>query len=151
MYRSLAILATTLMGLTSGAMLFIEVVLLAFWQGMAPSEFRAWFARHSGRIRALMAPLGAGSAAAGIGTAAAEAVTGDGPAPSTVVMAGAAVGVVAITLAINEPANEKFVEPDFDDAETVELLARWARWHHIRVVLGLLGTVAAGFTLGKRQ
>lgn len=145
------ILTTTLTGLTAGAMLFIELVLLDFWRAMAPSEFRAWFAQHSGRIRALMAPLGAGSAAVGIGTAAVEGVTGDGPAPSTVVAAGAAVGVVAITMAVNEPANEKLVQPEFDDAETVELLGRWARWHHIRVALGLLGTVAAGFTSAKHQ
>jgi uncharacterized membrane protein len=51
--------------------------------------------------------------------------------------------VVAITLGVNEPANAKFEQEDFDDAETTELLQQWSRWHDIRVILGLVATAAA--------
>jgi hypothetical protein len=148
-HRSLAVLTTTLTGLLAGAMLFIELVLLPFWQGARPSEFREWFARHSGRIRGLMAPLGAGSAAAAAATAAAEAGSRGGLAASTVVAATSATGVVAITVAVNEPANEKLARPDLDDVETSQLLERWARWHDVRVGLGLVGALAAAVTLAR--
>jgi hypothetical protein len=54
--------------------------------------------------------------------------------------------VVAITVGINEPANAKFAQLDFDDAQTSELLRRWARWHDARVALGLVATAAALWT-----
>jgi hypothetical protein len=45
-------------GLLAGAMLFIAVALMPFWQQLPPAEFRAWFAAHSGRIAELMFSLG---------------------------------------------------------------------------------------------
>jgi hypothetical protein len=132
-------------GMLAGAMLLIKLVLVPFWQGVPPREFRTWFGRHSRRIRALMVPLGA----AGIGTAVvntAVEATADGAPGSAVVAAGASAGVVAVTMLVNEPANEKFEQIDFDDAETTALLERWARWHDLRVVLGFLATAAAAKT-----
>ncbi len=49
--RPVAVLSTTLAGLLAGGMLFIEVVLLPFWRGMPPADFRRWFAAHADRIR----------------------------------------------------------------------------------------------------
>jgi hypothetical protein len=57
--------------------------------------------------------------------------------------AATAVGVVAITVSVNEPANARFVENGITDDETVALLSRWARWHDVRVALGLIGALAA--------
>jgi zinc transporter ZupT len=143
----LAILSAALTGLLAGAMVFIEAVLVPFWRGSPPGEFREWFAVHSPRIRALMVPLGAGAAAAAAATAAAEAVSGGGARATSATAAGAAVSVVAITVTVNEPANEKFAQLDFGDAETETLLRRWARWHDARVALGLVAAGAAALTL----
>jgi hypothetical protein len=132
-------------GMLAGAMLLIKLVLVPFWQGVPPREFRTWFGRHSRRIRALMVPLGAAGVGTAIVTTAVEATT-DGAPGSAVVAAGASAGVVAVTMRVNEPANEKLEQIDFDDAETTALLERWARWHDLRVGLGLLATVAAAKT-----
>ena len=50
----------------------------------------------------------------------------------------------AITLAVNEPANQRFAAPGaLGDAETQALLARWVAWHWVRVALGVGGFLAA--------
>jgi hypothetical protein len=148
--RALSTLAAVSGGMSAGAMLLIRIVLLPFWRGLPPAEFRRWFASHSGRIRGLMVPLGATAAASAIATAATEAATEHTPPTTSAIAAASAVGVVAVTLTVNEPANEKFVQSDFDDEETMRLLGRWARWHDLRVALGLLGAIAAVRTAVNR-
>ena len=69
--RPLALVSAVLAGVLTGGMVLIEVVLVPFWRASSPAEFRAWFAAHSGRIRALLVPLGA---ATGIACTASPAV-----------------------------------------------------------------------------
>jgi hypothetical protein len=144
------LLAALSLGLLSGGMLFIRLVLVPFWQDSPPGEFRAWFAVHSHRIRRLMVPLGAAS----LVTTGAAALTGGGRGSADRgprrAAAGAALAVVAITAAVNEPANRQLAQEDASDAETEALLRRWARWHDARVVLGLVGTAAAVVTLARQ-
>jgi hypothetical protein len=130
--------------MSAGAMLLIRLVLLPFWRELPPREFRAWFAAHSGRIRGLMVPLGAAAAGSAIATTATELVTEREPNPMSLIAAGSAAGVVAVTLVVNEPANEKFAQLNFDNEETTRLLSRWGRWHDLRVALGILAAIAAG-------
>jgi hypothetical protein len=134
----------------AGAMLLIKVVFVPFWRGVPPREFRIWFGHHSGRIRGVMGPLGAAGLGLATATTASEAADAGVPV-SAAVAAAASAGVVAITLGVNEPANAKFEQEDFGDAETSELLERWARWHDARVVLGLLATGAALKTAARRS
>jgi hypothetical protein len=55
-----------------------------------------------------------------------------------------ALGVVLVTLAINEPANRLFAEPGaLNDADTSTLLVRWIVWHWIRLLLGIGAFYAA--------
>jgi hypothetical protein len=141
--------SAVLNGLLAGAMLFLRVVLLPFWRGLAPAEFRAWFARHSGRIRALMVPLGVGAAGSSVAATAARAANGV-DARANAAAAASSVAVVAVTVTVNEPMNREFVREDFGDEETTTLLARWSRWHDVRVALGLLAAVAAALGAARR-
>ena len=134
--------AAGVIGMLAGAMLLIKVVFVPFWRGAPPREFRIWFGKHSGRIRSVMGPLGAAGLGLAAATTTAELVSDGSPRSAAVAAAGSA-GVVAITLGVNEPANAKFEQEDFDDAETTELLQQWSRWHDIRVILGLVATAAA--------
>ena len=63
--------------------------------------------------------------------------------------AAATASVIAITAAVNEPANHRFVSGKLTGPETTELLNEWARWHHVRVVLGLVATCAATVALAQ--
>jgi hypothetical protein len=137
-------------GMSAGAMLFIRLVLVPFWRGAPPQDFRNWFGAHSARIRELMVPLGI----AATGTSTASVIAGlMGRQPgktNSAIAAACGIGVVGITVTVNEPANEKFVQPDLDDRETAALLSKWARWHDLRVVLGTVGALAAARALASR-
>jgi hypothetical protein len=147
--RPLAVLTAVLVGLLAGAMVLIEVVLVPFRRGLRPAELRACFAAHSGRVRSLMVPLGAGAAATT--SAVAHRVEGTDGGTASLAAAGAMVAVVAITVVVNEPANRRFVAGNITGAETEALLACWARWHDRRVALGLSATVAAALALACRD
>jgi multisubunit Na+/H+ antiporter MnhB subunit len=69
--------------------------------------------------------------------------------PAALVAAAATASVLAITAAVNEPANHRFVSGSLTGPETTELLNEWARWHHVRVVLGLVATGAATVALAQ--
>ena len=140
--RAASIASALLLGLPTGAMLLIALALVPFWQSLPPAGFRAWFAANSYRIGRLMIPLGAGAAAAsGI---AALAGRGHPTRGAHLRAAACALAIAAITLAVNEPANERFAAPvALTDAETSALLARWVAWHRVRVALGLVGFLAA--------
>jgi Domain of unknown function (DUF1772) len=149
--RALAVVTAVLVGLLAGGMVLIEVVLVPFWRAAPAAAFREWFAAHSGRLRALMAPLGAGAGVVAAASALAHVAEENKGAPASVAAAGATAGVVGITVAVNEPANRRLTSDGLTDGETAELLGRWARWHHARVVLGLAATVAAVLTLAQRD
>ena len=149
--RVLAVASAVLVGLLAGAMVLIKVVLVPFWRGAPPAAFRDWFTAHSGRIRALMVPLGTGAGIVAAASAVAHVAQGSRAARASVAAAGATAGVVGITVAVNEPANERFTAGALTDSETAQLLGRWARWHDARVILGLAATLAAVLALAQRE
>lgn len=148
--RPLRITSAAAIGMLAGAMALIKVVLVPFWRDAPPREFRSWFATYSGRIRGIMGPLGMAGLGTALATTAVEARTGGVPLPAAAAAAASA-AVVGITVTVNEPANAMFVEPDFDDEQTTELLGRWARWHDARVSLGLAATAAAAIVATARR
>jgi hypothetical protein len=130
--------ACCLLGGLISAMTLIRVVLVPWWQGLSPSEFRAWFRSNGKRIGAVMIPLGVSSAVAVTGACVLDRQRGSKFA------AIATVGVVGITVAVNEPLNERFWSDEpMTDRETTEALERWVRWHDVRVALGLVAVAAA--------
>jgi len=149
--RPLALLSAVLVGLLAGGMVLIEVVLLPFWRSVPPAEFRRWFMANAPRIRALMVPLGAGAAMVSVASALTEALLSRSRSPASLAAAAATVGVVGVTITVNEPANRRFTGGSLTDAETTDLLGTWARWHHFRVVLGVVATVAAASALTGRR
>jgi uncharacterized membrane protein len=124
-------------------MLLIRVVLLPFWQRLSPDAFREWFRSNSGRIAAVMFPLGGGAT---LSAGAAAVVSRDVPRAqrrSLWLAAACAVGVTVVTLLVNEPANEQFNGHELSVEETPAVLARWRRWHNVRVVLGAAAAAGA--------
>ncbi len=149
--RPLPLLSAVLVGLLAGGMVLIEVVLLPFWRSVPPAEFRRWFTANAPRIRTLMVPLGAASAVVSVASAVTDARPARRRGAASLTAAAATVGVVAVTVTVSEPANHRFTGGSLTDAETTELLGRWARWHHLRVVLGVVATVAAASAIGQRR
>jgi hypothetical protein len=119
-------------------MTLIRVVLVPFWRGMPPDDFRTWFRQHGRRVGAVMIPLGITATAATMAAAVLE------PDRSSKASAAATATIVAITVAVNEPANERFWSDEpMPGEETTRLLRRWTRWHDARVALGLFAAIFA--------
>ena len=57
--------------------------------------------------------------------------------------AGCSIGVTAVTLCVNEPANEQFNSHEFALEDTPALLERWRRWHSARTLLGIAAAVTS--------
>jgi len=140
----LARLAAFLLGLVAGAMLLTAVGVAPFWQTLPPLAFRGWFALHAWRIGRLMRPLGAAAVlVAGVAWIGARR-SSDGRSIWRGITARAALGVLLVTLVVNEPANELFARPGaLTDAATTALLVGWVRWHWVRVGLGVVAFYAA--------
>jgi hypothetical protein len=114
-----------------------------FWQRLPPDAFRGWFRDNSGRIGAVMFPLGA---AATLSATAAAVVSRDLPRARRRPLwlaAACTIGVTVVTMVVNEPANARFNGHDLRVEETSALLARWRRWHTIRVLLGAVAALSA--------
>ncbi len=142
MARPLAQISALLLGLLSGAMLLIAVSFVPFWRGLAPAEFRNWFSANSSSIGTLMFPLGTSSAIASV--AAWMFAQGKASGRWRLLAMLGALGVVLITLFINEPANRLFAEPGvLNDTDTTALLSRWIAWHWTRLLLGIGAFYAA--------
>ena len=134
-------MTAVLIGLLAGAMLLIAVAVVPFWRSLPPAEFRRWFFAHSRRIGRMMIPLGGSTALLSI---AALVASGSGARYWSIGAALAAIAIGAITLLVNEPANERFAATnDLTDTETVALLQRWVTFHWIRVALGIAGLACA--------
>jgi hypothetical protein len=137
-------LSCLLLGILAGAMLFIGDVLVPFWMAIPPETFVAWFTDNAPRIRALMVPLGA---IAGLASVSAVMLGRYDPTPRRAWQGAAgisAVLVVALTVLVLEPMNERFVTvPSLPAEEVRALLARWRRWHLLRAGFGLSGFYCA--------
>jgi hypothetical protein len=132
-------------------MVLIEVVLVPFWRGTSPAEFRRWFSAHSARIRSVMGPLGASAGVLTAAAAVAQLAEGRRGGRAAWTAAAATAGVVAITLAVNEPINHRFTGGTLTDDETDRLLRRWHGWHRVRVALGVLATLTATVAVPPRS
>ena len=150
MREAAARLACLLLGLLTGAMLFVGDVLVPFWSSMSPGDFVAWFAVNAPRIRALMVPLGATAGLASVSAV----MLGHVDPPARRVWQGAAgiaaVVVVALTVLVLEPMNARLLAaPALAPDEVVALLGDWRRWHLLRAGFGLAGFYCAVRAVGS--
>jgi hypothetical protein len=142
--RLLLQLSTLMLGLLAGAMLFILMILVPYWSSLEPATFRAWFATNYNRLFNLFVPLGFGATLIAIGAAASGWRRQMRKLRWLILAAASAVATVLITLAVNEPANLRFIAPGgLSDSETTVLLQHWIFWHSIRVALGIAAFFAS--------
>jgi anthrone oxygenase-like protein len=140
---ALIILACLVLGLLAGGMLVIGVALVSFWKSLSPAEFQAWFAAYAHLIGRLMIPLGSASVAS---TLAALVAARSGPLTRRrwlLVATLSAIGVMVTYPIFFASANALFERGGLSDPDVRSLLDRWATWHWVRTVLGIVGFGAA--------
>lgn len=135
-------LSVFLFGLLAGALLFIAFAIIPFWEGLAPTEFRSWFAANPFRVGSLMLPLEGAAILAAL--TAWIANRGSTQRSWLAIAALAALGVGLVGVVISDPANRLFPGAHaLSDADTTTLLQHWVRWHWVRLGLAVCGFVAA--------
>ena len=129
--------ALTLLGLLAGAMLVIGVVLVGYWQSLDPALFLDWFAAHADRVGAVMIPLGVAATLATVASASVTWRAGRSARAWSLASAAMATLVVIVYLAVHAPRNAAFAAHATPPERVAGELATWARWHWVRVLLGL--------------
>jgi MFS family permease len=140
---ALIILACLVLGLLAGGMLVIGVALVSFWKSLSPAEFQAWFAAYAHLIGRLMIPLGSASVAV---TLAALVAARSRPVTRRrwlLIATLSAIGVMVTYPIFFATANALFERGGLSDPDVRSLLDRWATWHWVRTVLGIVGFGAA--------
>jgi Anthrone oxygenase len=129
--------ALLLLGLFAGAMLVIGVSFVGYWQSLEPSTFLHWFAANADRIGGLMLPLGAAATLAALGSAAVTWSSGSRAGWWSAASAGLAVSILVVYFVVHAPRNAAFTSGAMPPERVAGELAVWARWHWVRVLLGV--------------
>ena len=129
--------ALLLLGLFAGAMLVIGVSFVGYWQSLEPSTFLDWFAANADRIGGLMLPLGAAATLAALGSAAVTWPSGGRAGRWSAASAGLAVSILVVYFVVHAPRNAAFTSGAMPPERVAGELAVWARWHWVRVLLGV--------------
>ena len=136
----------------AGVMLFIGLMLGAYWQSLPPAAFLDWFSTNSHLI-ARTIPLVAMPALLGV----VLSLRLDWQEPTRRrLWAGALaalLGIAIITFAYHLPMNARFDARAVPLDQVTDLLDQWLAWHALRVALGLvaaaLGVIAASSPAGR--
>ena len=129
--------ALLLLGLFAGAMLVIGVSFVGYWQSLEPSTFLNWFATNADRIGGLMLPLGAAATLAALGSAAVTWSSGGRTRRWSAASAVLAVSILVVYFVVHAPRNAAFTSGRMPPERVAGELAVWARWHWVRVLLGV--------------
>jgi hypothetical protein len=112
-------------------------VLVGYWHSLELRTFLSWFATNAGRIGGLMLPLGAAATLAALGSAAVTWPSGGRAWRWSAASAVLAVSILMVYFVVHAPRNAAFASAGLPPERVAGELAAWARWHWVRVVLGV--------------
>jgi hypothetical protein len=147
----LALLAVAALGISAGAMLAEELVLVPYWRAIPPDEFLRWFAANEPLLVAFYGPLEI--VAAVLTIAAAVHAAWRRAAGKGLLILAAALSVVVLLLYplyfqdVNASFTAGTIAPDAVAAE----LARWSAWQWLRVTIGVAAFVSALLAVRRRD
>jgi hypothetical protein len=145
--RILNLLSIVALSLFSGAFLFIALVVVKFWQAVAPDVFLNWMGDHFFRFPTLMVPLNIISLILTI--AALGAGWKSNPA-SRLALGLSAISIFICTLTFPiyfAGANAEFLSRSIALPQIATAIDTWALWHWLRTGLAVLALIFASFGL----
>lgn len=143
--------ALILLGLFAGAMLVIGFAFVGYWQSLDPDAFLDWFAAHAHRIGGVMIPLGVAATLTAVASAAVTWPAGRAARIWSLAAAALAVLVLIVYFEAHAPRNAAFVAHAMPRESVAGELAAWARWHWVRVLLGLAAFWAQLFAIRSQS
>ncbi|HRE17994.1 MAG TPA: DUF1772 domain-containing protein [Rhodocyclaceae bacterium] len=131
-------LAAAGLALFIGGLFTEAMVLVPMWRSLQPQEFFALHAAHAHRLYAFFAPLTASATLLAVVAAVTSVVTHQ-PQSLASVVAGLLSLVILSTYGLYfRRANASFAEARIAHDALPAELARWARWHWFRTIIGLI-------------
>lgn len=130
-------------GLLVGSWLLEALVLVPFWRTMKAEDFLALYADLGVWIYRYFAPLTIITTVLGLSATVAPFVRGDAPGMYQLI----SMAMILITLGMFAVYFKKsianFKAGIVGDGGVAEDLRRWARWHSVRVAVGMIGFVSS--------
>jgi hypothetical protein len=149
--RIFNLLSVISLSLFSGAFLFIALVVVKFWQAVAPDVFLSWMSDHFFRFPLLMVPLNMVALLLTI----ASFGTGWKSRPSSRIPLGLSV-ICIFACTLTYPiyfagANAEFLNRSIELSQVSSALNTWSNWHWLRTILAIaaLGFASWGLLQGS--
>jgi hypothetical protein len=142
----LVVLAVAGLGLMSGAVLAEAMVLVPYWRSLPAASFLAWYRQYGALLFGFYAPLELAALVLVVVAASASWLAG-GAGTRLLVLASMLSLLVLLSFPLYfQRVNASFAAATIPPDEVPAELARWARWHWVRVALGtgaFLASIAA--------
>ena len=142
----LVFLAIAALGLTAGAVLAEAMVLVPYWRSLPAAAFLALYRQYGELLFRFYAPLEMVAFVLVVAAASASWL-GGGAGTGFLVVAGTLSFLVPLSFPVYfQPVNASFAAATIAPDDVPDELARWARWHWMRVGLGtgsFLASIAA--------
>ncbi len=146
--RGLAFIAALALGISAGASLAEQTLLVPFWQSLSPIEFLEWYQNNKARLVAFYSPLQIWSAVLALVACVVSFVAGAPGKQKMLLLAATlfAILVLATFFAFFKDANAALAAGVMEPAELREALEVWGGWQWGRIVLGTIafGCAVAG-------
>lgn len=131
-------MAAAILGLLAGALLAEDRLLVPYWRTLSADTFYALHPTYGPLLYRFFAPLTMAAPLAAVLAAVQVALQSGGLTPRSLASIAAAVltcSLVAIYLLYFKSANEAFLRRAVSAVDLPAVLARWAAWHRLRVVI----------------
>lgn len=135
--------AAVLLGLLAGALLAEGALLVPYWRTLSAEQFYALHPTYGPRLYRFYAPLTIAAPLAALLSAGLALAVSGGHATAAVAAALLALALVACYGLYFRRANEAFARRAVAPVDLPAALARWAAWHHARVVIAILAFVCS--------
>jgi len=122
-------------------------VLVPYWQSLKPPEFLSWYRQYASLLFKFFAPLEIIASVSAIAAATARWLVDPEGVRLLAIAAVFAFAVVAAFPLYFQRVNASFAAGTIPDDRVPAELARWARWHQGRTVLGVAAFVVATVAL----
>jgi hypothetical protein len=126
-----------------GALLTEAMVLVPMWRTLQPREFFTLHAEHAHRLYGFFAPLTASATLLAVAAAITSVATNRSQSFASVVAAILALAILSTYFLYFQRANASFAEGSITHEDLPAELARWASWHWLRTMIGLVALAAA--------
>jgi hypothetical protein len=145
----LRLLAVAAVGIFVGSMLTEGLVLVPFWQSLAPGDFLTWYAANDQRLLDYFAPLTVVAALLPLAAAVLSLWVGH-PNRWYAVFAFVVMAVIVAMFPLYfQGVNQSFSTASIAPSDVAPALERWAAWHWVRTALSVAALVAALLALSR--